>query len=101
MVRALTQRKHFHHIVAWCVCWNVFTGSLPSNALGKSVTVLTAGLYMFNVIFAASLFGSSIFSLCEEVLENDTEVIYFVCGEGFLNLILCISKMKIIINKWY
>jgi hypothetical protein len=36
---ALTQRKHFHSIVAWSVCWNKFTGQLPSNALIKSVTI--------------------------------------------------------------
>jgi hypothetical protein len=31
---------HFRHIVAWRVCWNVFTGSLPRNALSKSITIL-------------------------------------------------------------
>jgi hypothetical protein len=38
-VHERTQRKHFHSIVAWCVCWNMFTGLLPSNALSKSVTI--------------------------------------------------------------
>jgi hypothetical protein len=35
-----TQRKHFHRIV-WGVCWNMFTGPLPSNALSESVTILS------------------------------------------------------------
>jgi hypothetical protein len=39
-IHAQTQRKHFHSIVAWRVCWDVFTGLLPSNALSKSVTIL-------------------------------------------------------------
>jgi hypothetical protein len=39
-VHARTQRKHLHHIVAWRVCWNVFTESLPNNTLSKSVSVL-------------------------------------------------------------
>jgi hypothetical protein len=38
-VLARTRRKHFHSIVAWRVCWKVFIGLLPINALRKSVTI--------------------------------------------------------------
>jgi hypothetical protein len=38
-VHARTRRKHFHSIVAWRLCWNVYNGLLPSNSLSKSVTV--------------------------------------------------------------
>jgi hypothetical protein len=38
-IHARTRKKHFHSIAAWRVCWNVFTGLLPSNALSKSVAV--------------------------------------------------------------
>jgi hypothetical protein len=38
-VHARTQRKHFHRIVAWRVCWNAPTGPLPSSGLSKSIAV--------------------------------------------------------------
>jgi hypothetical protein len=47
MVHAWTQRKHFHGTGAWCVCWNVYTGLLPSNALGKSVTICSLCICSF------------------------------------------------------
>jgi hypothetical protein len=37
------RRKHFHSIVAWCVCWNVFTGLLPSHGLHNPVVMLCVG----------------------------------------------------------
>jgi hypothetical protein len=40
MVHARTRRKHFHSIVVWPVCWNVFNGLLPSNGLHNPVFLL-------------------------------------------------------------
>jgi hypothetical protein len=39
-VRARTQRKHFHRVVAWRACWKAFNEPLPGNALSKSVTII-------------------------------------------------------------
>jgi hypothetical protein len=37
--------KRFHGIVAWRVCWNIFTKPLPSNVLIKSGTVFSFSLH--------------------------------------------------------
>jgi hypothetical protein len=39
-VHVQTQKKNTSTVVVWRVCWNVFTGLLPSNALSKSITIL-------------------------------------------------------------
>jgi hypothetical protein len=71
-VHARTQRKHFHRIVAWCMCWNVFIGPLPNNAFSKSIT-------LYKLFICINLFFPCLYSVICWVVISWNHVDAYQC----------------------